>query len=168
MSGKKGAATQAFNVYGLARRPDGGNKSGRPISLSTNLFAANIGSNALASVQQLHVEISGVDEPSAQRGPSTRANDTLPPPINREVISYALRSGEAANLGITPEFANLFAYDGRSLAWTVVPLPTNQIEFETVLPPKTNLAPIPGAPAAVAPSRPPAPAGRAGGRERRF
>ncbi|KAJ1020439.1 hypothetical protein NDA13_005757 [Ustilago tritici] len=167
MVAKRGGTQEALTLYGAAPRPDDGNKQGRVMQLTTNLFKATLNLKGLNNVQLLSVEIKPIDDPGAARRPGAR--ESLPVRLNREILVYALQdAAKHGILGITQDFARLLGYDGKALAYTMLPLPADKLEWETTLPPKTDLPPVPGAPGAVAPRPPAAPAGGERDSKRRF
>ncbi|SAM83943.1 related to argonaute protein [Ustilago bromivora] len=166
MLAKRGGAQEALTLYGAAPRPDDGNKQGRAMQLTTNLFKATLNLKDLKNVQLLSVEIKPIDDPGAARRPGA---ESLPVRLNREIFVHALQdAAKNGILGITQDFARLLGYDGKALAYTMLPLPADKLEWETTLPPKTDLPPVPGAPGAVAPRPPAAPAGGERDSKRRF
>ncbi len=121
----KSATSTALTLYGAEVRPDEGNKQGRAIRVSTNLFAAKLNEKKLDNVQLLAVDIKPIDDPDAPRRGGARAgDDKLPPRLLREVLPYALRqAAQSQTLGITDAFAAAVCYDGKALAYTCVRAP---------------------------------------------
>ncbi|GAC75805.1 hypothetical protein PANT_18d00075, partial [Moesziomyces antarcticus T-34] len=156
MPAGRGGAQEALTLFGAAPRPDDGNKQGRPLQVTTNLFRAHINCRALENIQQLDVKIEPIEDPSAARRPGAGPRrESLPVRLNIEVLQHGLRTAAQQQLqGITDQFANFIVYDGRAIAYTAFALPAEAIEFETELPPKADLPAVPGAPgAASAPPR---------------
>ncbi|CDW96997.1 hypothetical protein, partial [Sporisorium scitamineum] len=165
MSTVKRSASKEITLYGAVSRPDSGNKAGRPIRVSTNLFLMQIKGQALVNVQLISVEITPIEDHEKtkrpQRGPG---RDSLPAGLVRDVFVHALRVAARDQIhGITQEFADWIVFDGRALAYTVVPIPAPTIEWEVDMPPMADLPAIPGTAGAVAPPT----AGRGRG-DRRF
>lgn len=162
----KSSAQQALTLFGAAPRPDAGNRQGRPVPLTTNLFKTTLAGNALKDVVLFSIVIEPIQD-SARGAPGGR--DTLPVSLNREIIKFALDdAARNAHHAITPEFARYLVYDGRALAYSFVPLGTDSVEWEINLPPKADLAPLAGAPGTAPPPRGAAPPGQARASDRRF
>ncbi|GAK67150.1 uncharacterized protein PAN0_016d5376 [Moesziomyces antarcticus] len=62
--------TEALTLFGAAPRLDDGNKHGRPLQATTNLFQAHFEGRALENIQQLYVTIEPIDIPFAFKSPS--------------------------------------------------------------------------------------------------
>ena len=94
-------------------------------------------------MQILDIEIEHINDPPAPH--YNGACKIFPISLTCIVFLYAISSAaQQGELGITQHFAIHLVYHGKVLAYTVVPMPANTLEWETTFPTEQEIAPIPG------------------------